>query len=261
MAKESNAKTITVAVVLSVVCSIALAAAVTLLKPIQETNRALDKQRKILAAAGVLAEGEGSPEQVRGEFAKLERYLVDLDSGDYRRVDLDDRFDQRRATKEPAASIALSADQDVAGLKRRALQADIYVLRGADGKAERIVLPVSGYGLWSTLYGYLVLGNDGSTVAGITFTEHAETPGLGGEVDNPKWQASWVGKQVYGDGGGRPLLALHKGVNPEKPEAVHQIDALSGATLTSNGVTHLLQFWMGDLGFRKFLDKVRETGV
>lgn len=261
MSKESNAKTITVAIVLSVVCSIALAAAVTLLKPVQDTNRALDKQRKILAAAGMLAEGEGSAEQVRAEFAKLERYLVDLDSGEHRRIALDDKYDQRKATKLPQQSMALSAEQDVAGLKRRALQADVYVLRGGDGKVERIVLPVSGYGLWSTLYGYLVLGSDGNTVAGITFTEHAETPGLGGEVDNPKWKASWTGKQVYDGAGGEPLLALHKGVNPEKPEAVHQVDALSGATLTSNGVTHMVRFWMGDLGFRKFLGKIRESGV
>ena len=102
-------------------------------------------KRLTLAAAGVLAEGEGSAEQVRVEFAKLERYLVDLDTGDYRRIELDDRFDQRKATKEPAQSIALTSAQDVAGLKRRALQADIDVLRGADGRTERFVLPASAH--------------------------------------------------------------------------------------------------------------------
>ena len=261
MSNESNVKTITVAVVLSVVCSIALAAAVTLLKPIQEVNRALDKQRKILSAVGVLAEGEGSAEKVQSEFARLERYLVDIDTGAFKRIALDDAFDQRKATRDPAKSIALTSEQDVADLKRRALQADVYVLRSEDGKLARIVLPVSGYGLWSTLYGYLVLTSDANTVAGITFTEHAETPGLGGEVDNPAWKASWAGKRVYADVQAKPVLSLHKGVNLEKPEAVHQIDALSGATLTSNGVTNLVQFWLGDLGFRKFLAKVRETGV
>lgn len=261
MSNESKARTITVAVVLSVVCSIALAAAVTLLKPIQDVNRALDKQRKILAAVGVLAEGEGDAEQVQSEFARLERYLVDIDSGAFSRIALDDPYDQRKATRDPKTSIALTPEQDIASLKRRALQADVYVLRGPDGKASRLVLPISGYGLWSTLYGYLVLKSDANTIAGITFTEHAETPGLGGEVDNPSWKASWAGKQVYADVQSAPVLALRKGVNLEKPEAVHQIDALSGATLTSDGVTHLVQFWLGDLGFRKFLAKVRETGV
>jgi len=261
MSKESNAKTITVAVVLSVVCSIALAAAVTLLKPIQDVNRALDKQRKILSAVGVLAEGEGSAEQVKTEFARLERYLVDIDTGAFKRIALDDPFDQRKATRDPARSMALTADQDIAGLKRRAMQADVYVLRGDDGKLARIVLPVSGYGLWSTLYGYLVLNSDANTVAGITFTEHAETPGLGGEVDNPSWKASWAGKQIYADTQQAPVLALRKGIDLAKPEAVHQVDALSGATLTSNGVTHLVHFWLGDLGFRKFLANVRASGV
>lgn len=260
MSKESNAKTLTVAVVLSVVCSIALAAAVTLLKPIQDTNKALDKQRKILAAAGVLSEGEGSASDVQAKFAQFERYLVNLDSGEYQKVALDDRFDQRKAAKKPDQSIALTGEQDIAGIKRRANQADVYVLRDAAGKADRIVLPISGYGLWSTLYGYLVVKSDANTVAGITFTEHAETPGLGGEVDNPKWKATWAGKQIY-DAQGQPVLALKKGVDPAKPEAVHQIDALSGATLTSDGVSHLVKFWMGDLGFRKFLGKIRETGV
>lgn len=260
MSNESNARTIMVAVVLSVVCSIALAAAVTLLKPIQDTNKALDKQRKILAAAGVLAEGEGSASEVQTKFQQFERYLVDLDSGNFRKIALDDRFDQRKAMKIADSSIALSGEQDIASLKRRANQADVYVLRDAAGKADRIVLPVSGYGLWSTLYGYLVVKSDANTVAGITFTEHAETPGLGGEVDNPKWKATWIGKQVYG-ADGMPVLVLKKGVDPAKPEAVHQIDALSGATITSDGVSHLVKFWMGDLGFRKFLGKIRETGV
>lgn len=260
MSKESNAKTLTVAVVLSVVCSIALAAAVTLLKPIQDTNKALDKQRKILAAAGVLSEGEGSASDVQAKFAQFERYLVNLDSGEYQKVALDDRFDQRKAAKKADQSIALTGEQDIAGIKRRANQADVYVLRDAAGKADRIVLPISGYGLWSTLYGYLVVKSDANTVAGITFTEHAETPGLGGEVDNPKWKASWAGKQVY-DAQGQPVLVLKKGVDLAKPEAVHQIDALSGATLTSDGVSHLVKFWMGDMGFRKFLGKIRETGV
>lgn len=260
MSKESRIKTLSVAVVLSVVCSIALAAAVTLLKPIQDTNKALDKQRKILAAAGVLAEGEGSSDDVGREFARLERYLVTLDTGEFRRIELDDPYDQRKAAKDPAQSIALSGEQDIASIKRRVTQADIYVLRDAAGKADRYVLPISGYGLWSTLHGYLVVGADANTVAGITFTEHAETPGLGGEVDNPGWKALWPGKRVF-DASGAPVLGLKKGIDPTKPEAVHQVDALSGSTLTSNGVTNLVKFWMGDLGFRKFLDKARESGV
>ncbi|MBP7230065.1 MAG: Na(+)-translocating NADH-quinone reductase subunit C, partial [Moraxellaceae bacterium] len=153
MSNESTVKTVVVATVLSVVCSIALAAAVTLLKPIQAENRELEKQRKILAAASILEEGKGNKEEVNKLFAGLERYLVTIDSGEFRKVELDDRFDQRKAARDPARSIKLTGEQDIANIKRRANEADIYVVRNADGKLEKLILPISGYGLWSTMYG------------------------------------------------------------------------------------------------------------
>lgn len=257
MSNESNKKTLIVATVLSVVCSIALAAAVTLLKPVQEKNRELEKQRKILAAAGVLAEGKGSAAEVNEAFSHFERYLVNIDDGSFSKVSLDDSFDMRKASKDPQRSVLLTADQDQAKIRRRANEADVYVLRDEAGTVKELVLPISGYGLWSTLYGYLVVKNDGNTVVGITFTEHAETPGLGGEVDNPTWKAKWPGKLIY-DAEGANRLGLKKGgVDETRPEAVHQVDALSGATLTSNGVTNLVHFWTGDMGFKKFLAKVK----
>ena len=106
--KETTGKTILVATVLSVVCSIALAAAVTLLKPIQDTNRALEKQRKILAAAQVLEEGTGSPQDVHKQFERFQRYLVNLDTGDFKQIKTDDPYDQRKAAKDNKRSIALS---------------------------------------------------------------------------------------------------------------------------------------------------------
>ncbi|MGB4344189.1 MAG: Na(+)-translocating NADH-quinone reductase subunit C, partial [Moraxellaceae bacterium] len=240
---------------------IALAAAVTLLKPIQTENRELEKQRKILAAASILEEGKGSKAEVNKLFAGLERYIVTIDTGDFRKVELSDSFDMRKATKDAARSIKLTSEQDIANIKRRANEADVYVVRNPDGKLDKLVLPVSGYGLWSTMYGYLVVNSDGNTIGGITFTEQGETPGLGGEVDNPKWKALWSGKKIY-DADQKAAIHLIKGsVDPSRPEAVHQVDGLSGATLTSNGVTHLVQFWTGELGFQKFLGKIREGSI
>lgn len=259
--QESNLRTVVVATVLSVVCSLALAAAVTLLKPYQDINKALEKQRKVLAAVGLLDEGKGSASEVRVLFDRLERFQVDLATGAFAQVALNDAYDQRKTTKDSTKSMALTSAQDIAGLKRRANRADVYVLRDAAGKPDKIVLPISGYGLWSTLYGYLVLEEDARTVAGITFTEHGETPGLGGEVDNPKWKALWPGKTVY-DAANVPVLKLIKGsVDASSPQAAHQVDGLSGATLTSNGVTRLVRFWLGDLGFKPFLIKVRTEGI
>jgi Na+-transporting NADH:ubiquinone oxidoreductase subunit C len=98
-------------------------------------------------------------------------------------------------------------------------------------------------------------------VAGIGFYQHAETPGLGGEVDNPLWKAKWVGKKVY-DGQGRAILSVIKGeVDANRPQAVHQVDGLSGATLTSRGVNNLVHYWLGEQGFAPLIAHLRNGGI
>lgn len=127
-----------------------------------------------------------------------------------------------------------------------------------EGQLDSIILPVHGYGLWSTLYGFLALEGDLNTVVGLGFYSHAETPGLGGEVDNPQWKALWPGKKIYEEGSWSPEIRLIKGnVDPTSSSAPYQIDGLSGATLTSNGVTHLVQFWMGENGYAPFLKNLK----
>ncbi|MFV0277051.1 MAG: NADH:ubiquinone reductase (Na(+)-transporting) subunit C, partial [Parahaliea sp.] len=166
-------------------------------------------------------------------------------------------FDQRKVAKNPATSEALDAEQDIAKIKRRADFAEVYLVNDAQGKLQKIILPVHGYGLWSTLYGYMALESDLNTVTGLGFAEHGETPGLGGEVDNPNWKDKWPGKQVYRDG--EVELHLIKGVvDPANAEAPWQVDGLSGATLTSRGVTHLVQFWLGRQGYQSFIENLKD---
>ena len=107
------------------------------------------------------------------------------------------------------------------------------------------------------LYGFLVLEGDASTVVGLSYYDQKETPGLGGEVDNPKWKALWPGKQVYDQDGKVSIDIVKGGVDPASPLARHQVDALSGATLTSNGVENMLHFWLGEHGFGPYLSKIR----
>ena len=131
--------------------------------------------------------------------------------------------------------------------------------RGDSGELSRIILPVHGYGLWSTMYALLALAPDGRTVKAITYYEQRETAGLGGEIANPSWQAKWVGKEVIDDNG-EPVFRVAKGsVNEESPNAIHQVDGLSGATLTSNGVTNTIRFWLGEDGFGPYLEKLRRV--
>lgn len=153
--------------------------------------------------------------------------------------------------------IHISGD-DPAGIKRRSNQAEIYLVRDESGQVNKIVLPVYGTGLWSMMYAFVALDNDGNTVKGITYYDQGETPGLGGEVENPSWRQQWVGKQLFDDNG-QPAIRVVKG--GARQGDVHGVDGLSGATLTSNGVQHTFDFWLGEHGFGPFLKKVREGAL
>ncbi len=254
--KDSIKSTITVALLLCLVCSIIVAGSAVLLKPLQQANKALDKKTNILLAAGIETEGR----DVNVLFEQFTPQIVDLETGRYV-TDVDvATYDQRKAAKDPKLSDELSSDDDIASIGRRAKYATVYLLE-KEGQVERIILPIKGYALWSTLYGFLALEADANTVAGLGFYEHAETPGLGGEIDNPRWKALWPGKKMF-DANGTLAVDLVKGsVDASNPKAIHQVDALSGATLTSNGVENLLLFWLGENGFGPYLKNLRAGGA
>ncbi|MEQ8835415.1 MAG: NADH:ubiquinone reductase (Na(+)-transporting) subunit C, partial [Lacipirellulaceae bacterium] len=160
------------------------------------------------------------------------------------------------AAKNPKLSVKIPADVDDAGLKRREKFAYVYKVVGDSGELEQIVIPIYGKGLWSTLYGFIALEKNINTVDGITYYEHGETPGLGAEIQNPDWQAKWVDKSVYDDG--EVELAVIKGAVDETSEtAAYQVDGLSGATITSNGVTNMIHYWLGPEAFGPYLDSLR----
>lgn len=246
-------KIIAVAVVMCLVCSLIVSAAAVGLRPMQERNESLALKREILKVAGLYQPGD----DIEAKFAKLDARLVDLQSGQYTdQIDIGD-FDMHKAAHDPELSLKLTGDQDLARIRTRSKIMPVYLMRDGD-KLDGVILPVYGYGLWSTMYGLLALGPDGRTVRDVSFYDQQETAGLGGEVANPKWQATWTGKQVV-DETGKPRFQLVKGgVNPSSPNIDYQVDSLSGATLTSNGVTNLVRFWMGDMGYGPYLDRVRK---
>ena len=250
---DDTRKTLAVALTLCLVCSLVVASAAVLLKPIQQANMALDRKRNILAVAGVEAEGA----QVDALFSRFEARGVDLATGRFTDAVDAERYDQRRASADPALSIAVAAADDIAGIGRRANIALVYLLRDGE-RIEQVILPVQGYGLWSTMHGFISVQGDMNTVAGIRFYEHAETPGLGGEIDNPRWRDRWRGKAIFGEDGGVRLHLVKGAVDASRPQARHQIDGLAGATLTSRGVTNLIQYWLGEQGFGLFLANLRE---
>ena len=253
MPNDSRSKTIAVATMLCLVCSVVVSAAAVGLKPRQEANKALDKKRNILQIAGMMREDASIDEL----FSEIEPRVVDLNSGEF--VDDVDpaTYDQRKAAKDPASSKALDKKEDIASIRRRAELATVYLVREGE-TVKTIILPMHGYGLWSTMYGFMALEGDAQTITGFGFYEQAETPGLGGEVDNPKWKAMWPGKKVY-DANGEVAVEVIKGAVAEStPSPEHKVDGLAGATLTSRGVSNLLKYWLGEQGFKPFLNKIRQ---
>lgn len=264
--KDSIQNVIVIALVVCLFCAIVVAGSAVALKERRVENKALDKSKNVLIAAGLFEEGVTKVEDINTLFARFEPRVVDLrtkqllSEAEVATVEqqmeisfLD--YDQRKAAKDPALSSALTDLEDIASINRREHYSLIYLLRSESG-IDRIVLPVHGYGLWSTLYGFLALEADGNTVSGITFYEHAETAGLGGEVDNPAWKAKWPGKQIYADHGGVAMRVIKGAVDPNAAESVHQVDGLSGATLTSNGVSNMIAYWLGDDGYGPVLGSI-----
>lgn len=260
MSNDSTKKTLLVTVLLSLACSVVVSLAAVSLKPLQEHNAVLDVQKNILSISGLSDNAKAlNPAQVADLYKQVKPALVDLKTGKYVKASAAEirAYDQRVAAKLPAQSRALQGSEDIAGIIRQANIAKVYLIE-KNGKTESIMLPVHGYGLWSTMYGFLALDiNDLETVVGFGFYDQGETPGLGGEVDNPIWKGRWPGKKVYDTKGDVALQVIKGSVDPASAKAGTQIDGLAGATLTGNGVTNLIKFWMGENGFRPFINNLK----
>lgn len=144
---------------------------------------------------------------------------------------------------------------DESGMKSDDGALSVYI--ATDGEQPTgYSIPISGKGLWSTIYGYIALEPDGKTVKGITFYQHGETPGLGGELEKDWFTSNFVGKQIYNKEGELVSIEIVKGqVNPSNINAIHQVDGISGSTLTTKGMN---QFIAHDLNiYKPFLDRIK----
>jgi Na+-transporting NADH:ubiquinone oxidoreductase subunit C len=253
--KDSVANTLVVAVSLSLVASILVATAAIFLQPIQKKNEELFRQKIILDVAGLYAPGV----DVNALFSGIETRMVDLATGEYSDEVAASEFDAIAAAKDPDTGISIPPKADIANIRQRARLAPVYQVRDG-GEVTQIILPIYGTGLWSTMFGFLSLDPDGTTILGLRFYEHAETPGLGDQIDKPDWRAQWAGKQVFA-GDDQPRIEVIRGfVDENSAAAIHQVDGISGATLTGRGVTNLVQYWTGPHGFGPYLSRIRTEG-
>ena len=258
---DGTFKTLLVATSLCIVCSILVSGAAVKLKSRQEKNKKLDIQKNILTTAGLLPAGTLTEDRVTQAFEKIETRLVNLAQGTMSAnpsfVDHIDQYNAKKALQDNHFVHLIPKDKDLAKIKMRATWKKVYLVKDDSGQIKTLVLPVRGKGLWSTLYGFVALEKDAQTVVGLSFYKHGETPGLGGEIDNPAWRASWKGKRIVSEDG-TPFLQVLKGaVATDNPQSFRQIDGLSGATITSVGVEHLINYWLGEDGFGPFLQAFR----
>lgn len=282
MKRDSVAHTFKVAFGVCAVCSVLVSIAAVGLRGRQNRNKERERQKNILIAAGLFDEQQNQividgqprgdlsvpelftqPPEGTGRRPWVETKIINLETG--RPIDSETRemierafpkgYDQRKAINDETGqwSKRVPGEKDIAGIQRRERYSYVYFVHGGNGALQQVILPIRGYGLWSTLWGFIALDADLVTIRGITYYQHGETPGLGGEVDNPDWKAKWEGKQAFEDG--EVAIRVIKGeVSEGDPEAEHKVDGLSGATITSRGVSNMLEFWLGKDGFGRFLD-------
>ncbi|PHS14901.1 MAG: Na(+)-translocating NADH-quinone reductase subunit C [Kangiella sp.] len=245
---ESFVKTISVAVVLCLVCSVIVSSAAVLLKDKQLANASLDKKKNILVVANLLKQDT----DIEEAFANIEQRFVDLKTGHFVSVESPDSFNQRKLAKEESSSIAI--EKDLARIGRRSKIASVYLVKD-NNQIQTIILPIHGKGLFSTLYGFIALKADKQSIVGLKFYEQGETPGLGGEVENLRWLALWRDKKLLDDNG-KPALKLVKSI----PKNEFEVDALSGATMTTRGLQNMLDYWLSEDGFGPFLAQLNVKG-
>ena len=256
---DSPRYTVLFAGAVSVACAALVAVAAVSLRERQEANAQAYRQKNVLLAASLAKPDEslGDAEVARRFAERVVVRAIDLASGELVPEDrLDVRnYDARKARNDPKLSRA--APPNEARVSRLPTYQTVYLVKGA-AAVEQVVLPIEGMGMWGMVYGFIALDRDGNTVRGLTFYEQKETPGLGGEISNPRWQALWVGRKAY-DKAWEPKLTVIKGRAGPPEQDPNRVDGLSGATITSNGVSHLMRFWLSRDGYAPYLARVREA--
>ena len=252
--KESPLKALVVVLAVSLACSILVSTASITLKPIQLLNQKVERSRNIVNITGLVPLNKKlSNDEILQVVEQLDARVVNLDTGEFDSSIEPEKFDARATVNDPELSVAIPAADDLARLGRRSRFAVVYLV-WQDNELKRIILPIIGQGMWSTLRGYLALESDLNTIAAVTFYEQAETAGLGDQITRPDWQARWQGRQLFNNQGEVSFRVASGSVTESSAEARHQVDAMSGATVTGDSVTRLVKFWFGATGYQAFFN-------
>lgn len=259
MSRDNPRKALLVVALTAIICSTLVAAAVVILRPIQLNNQLLERSRNIMQLTGLLAEDEApDSKEMLALFKSVDARIVEISEGRFN-DSIDVRtFNQRRAANDPELGVAIPPELDLARLGRRSRFAPVYMVWD-DEQLDRIILPVHGTGAWSMLFGYIAIEADLRTIAGMIFYEQNETPGIGDQITHAHWLEQWRGRRLFNDQGETVFRVSVDRVRPGSEAARYEVDALSGATITTNAVTNLIRYWFGPHGFAPFFDYLREN--
>jgi Na+-transporting NADH:ubiquinone oxidoreductase subunit C len=257
VSNDTPAKALLVVFSVALVCSVLVSVSAVTLRPVQERNALVERSRNIIGLTGLVEPGENlTSDEILDAVMQLDIRLIDINTGQFSdAVDVAD-FNARAARNNLETSIAIAAADDLASLGRRENFAVIYLV-WSEGQLQRVILPVYGQGMWSTMYGYIALEADLNSIAAMTFYEQTETAGLGDQIQNQAWLAKWQGRKVYG-ASNEVRFRVATGVVAEGSAAAqHQVDAMTGATVTADAVTRLIQYWFGPNGYGPFIEQLR----
>ena len=249
---ENPAQALLTVLGVAVMCALLVSVSAVNLRPYYDANL---EAHRLAQLESILDALSGTAYEVAAE--NIESRIVELASGRYSDKFDPATFDARKAAIDPEGSVAIPADHDIAGIGRREKHATVFLVRDAEGRVALIILPVRGSGYQSSLFGFLALNGDTSTVVALKFYEQGDTPGMGARIQDPSWEALWPDKQVYDEAGVLRIGVAKGKLSPASIDAEHMVDGISGATRTSQGVHDLLRFWLGDFGFGSFLERVR----
>lgn len=246
MAQYSNGYIIGFAAAVCTVCGLLVSSTAVSLKERQQENALFDLQKNIVSVSGLT---EPTEELTKEKITELfdEKAANRIDEGF---VDLETGSEVSKDKREEAKAdtTCLELKENPAQVRCFPKYAKLYTIY-KENKTDRFIIEVEGKGLWSTMKGFLALASNGNDVLGITFYSHGETPGLGGEIDNPSWKKTWKKLKAF-DSAGNPQIEIVKGNITDNTK---QVASLSGATLTSVGVDKLAKFWLSDKAYGKFL--------
>lgn len=260
MSAESKKKIVVVALGVCIVCSLLVSTAAVTLNARQERNKKLEKLKNILQAGGLLDKG---PDITKIYEQYIEGAIINLETGEEISENMysdklnAQNFDIKTILKDKEYARDIPPEKDFAQIKRMPKYMAVYYVKEA-GEIQEVIIPVYGKGLWSTMYGFMALDKDLQTIEGFTYYEHGETPGLGGEVDNPNWKNVWKGKKAFDNNWNVKIEVIKGRVDPTSENAIYEIDGLSGSTLTTRGIDRSIKFWMGEYGYGPFFERLRK---